>query len=146
MALLSFFVLTIFHSASCLSTLGQGFSLESFTIGGGGGASTGGEFSMTGSVGEPATGPLSGGDFTVEGGFWAVVSQVTVPDLTVRLLSNGTVQICWPSSGAQFTLQETITLSRPAWSASAVVPADDTGMKCVTVPATRESHFFRLAR
>lgn len=49
----------------------QPYSIDWFTIGGGGGTSTGGGYSMSGTIGNPAAGNLSGGGYTLEGGFWS---------------------------------------------------------------------------
>jgi len=52
---------------------GGEFEITSSTIDSGGGTSAGGEFSLSGTIGQPdATGNvLSGGDFLLSGGFWA---------------------------------------------------------------------------
>jgi hypothetical protein len=43
-----------------------------YTIDGGGGTSTGGSFSLSGTIGQPdAGGPMTGGTFSLVGGFWA---------------------------------------------------------------------------
>ena len=62
--------------ASILATLAAGanaqdFSISWYTIDGGGGTSTGGDFSLSGTIGQhDAGGPMTGGDFSVSGGFW----------------------------------------------------------------------------
>ena len=48
---------------------------------GGGGASTGGVFRVTGTAGQPDAGRMSGGSVAVSGGFFA--SSVTVPKFTI---------------------------------------------------------------
>ena len=47
------------------------FDVPWFSVDGGGGTSTGGEFTLSGSIGQPDAGTLSGGEFTVRGGFQA---------------------------------------------------------------------------
>ncbi len=47
------------------------FDISWFTIDGGGGASTGGAYSLDGSIGQPDAGSMSGGAYTLQGGFWA---------------------------------------------------------------------------
>ncbi len=48
------------------------FSLNWFTTAGGGATfSTGGDFSLGATIGQPAADALAGGDFTLQGGFWA---------------------------------------------------------------------------
>lgn len=51
--------------------------IDWFTIDGGGGTSTAGFLALTGTVGQPDAGPLSGGSLVLRGGFWAA------PGLTV---------------------------------------------------------------
>lgn len=54
--------------------VGQDFALDWYTIDGGGGSSArGGEFQLSGTVGQPEAGLMSGGAFTLAGGFWAGV-------------------------------------------------------------------------
>jgi len=48
----------------------QPFSIDWYTIDGGGGTSSGGSFVLSGTIGQPDAGVLSGGAFTVYGGFW----------------------------------------------------------------------------
>lgn len=50
-------------------------SMETFTIDGGGATSTGGGWSITGTIGQPDAGPaLAGGSLTLEPGFWAILA------------------------------------------------------------------------
>jgi hypothetical protein len=50
---------------------GGGYDLTWSTIDGGGGESTGGGFTLTGTIGQPDAGlQLSGGGYTLNGGFW----------------------------------------------------------------------------
>ena len=58
-----------------MAALGQMFELNRNTIDGGGGMrNTGGEFELSGTIGQSDAGPgpsgMSGGDFTLTGGFW----------------------------------------------------------------------------
>ncbi len=47
-----------------------GFELSWFTVDGGGGTSSGGDFVLSGTAGQPDAGDLTGGDFVLRGGFW----------------------------------------------------------------------------
>jgi hypothetical protein len=42
-----------------------------FSVGGGGGHASGGGYELTGTLGQPDAGMLTGGDYTLGGGFWA---------------------------------------------------------------------------
>ena len=47
------------------------FTIDSFTIDGGG-TSTGGAFALSGTIGQPDAGTMSGGNYSLAGGFWGV--------------------------------------------------------------------------
>ena len=55
----------------------QSYSLDWSTIDGGGGTSTGGIYSVSGTIGQPDAGAMSGGNFTLQGGFWGIVAGIT---------------------------------------------------------------------
>ena len=64
-------------SAFCfqLSAFSQSYSIDWSTLDGGGGTSTGGVYSVTGTIGQPdAGGPMTNGQYSVIGGFWASAS------------------------------------------------------------------------
>ncbi len=47
------------------------FSIPWWTVDGGGGTSLGGGFAVSGTIGQPDAGTLSGGSYTIRGGFWS---------------------------------------------------------------------------
>ncbi|HUC85210.1 MAG TPA: hypothetical protein VL970_08465, partial [Candidatus Acidoferrales bacterium] len=56
----------------------QSYSIDWFKIAGGGGTSSNGQFSVSGTIGQPdAGGPLTGGSFSLAGGFWALYAVQT---------------------------------------------------------------------
>ena len=77
---LSIALLLVLASAA----MAQSFDLSWYTIDGGGGTSAGGNFTLSGTIGQPDAGspssPLSGGNFALVGGFWpGAGSQCTMP-------------------------------------------------------------------
>ena len=57
------------------STPHSGYDLSWYTIDGGGATfSTGGSYSLGGTIGQPDAGALSGGPYTLNGGFWGGTS------------------------------------------------------------------------
>jgi hypothetical protein len=50
-----------------------------YTIDGGGGTSTGGTFTLSGTIGQPDAGVLTGGSFVLRGGFWNGVNAPGLP-------------------------------------------------------------------
>jgi len=77
----------------------QQYSIDSFTIAGGSGTSTGGAFAVSGTIGQSEAGAMSGGNFSLAGGFWgasptpppvgSVIISVRVVGGQVRLRFTG---------------------------------------------------------
>lgn len=60
---------------------GGGFALRRVVVASGGGTSTGGAFSLSGTVGQAEAQPVaSGGSFALRGGYWAESAAVVVRD------------------------------------------------------------------
>ncbi len=53
-----------------LAQTGGGYDLTWSTIDGGGGASSGGAYLLGGTIGQPDARAISGGNYTLVGGFW----------------------------------------------------------------------------
>jgi hypothetical protein len=47
-----------------------GYTLDWWTVDGGGGSSTGGSYTLGGTLGQPEPGLSEGGAYTLSGGFW----------------------------------------------------------------------------
>jgi len=133
----------ILHSSFCLQALGQSYSIDWHTIDGGGGTSTGGVYSVSGTIGQPdAGGPMTNGQYSVTGGFWALPTAVQVtgaPTLTIVLATPGNATVSWTPPTPGFVLQESLTLTPPAWTNS---PSGATNP--IVVPATLPTKFYRL--
>jgi hypothetical protein len=118
-----------------------------YAISGGGGTSTGGTYSLSGTIGQPATATLAGGNFAVVGGFWSIFSVVQTPGSPTLTLtrSGANVILSWPASAPGFNLQENTSVKQTGgWSAvgQSVVLANGTNF--VTVPISAGNLFFRL--
>jgi hypothetical protein len=132
---------------SAPTLLAQSFSIDWYTIDGGGGTSSGGPFSLTGTIAEPETAVMSGGGFTIEGGFWAILSVVPTPgapSLRVALTSTNTVVVAWPAVASGYDLQQTPSLESPTWSATAPAPIQVGDEKQVILPVLPGNLYFRL--
>jgi len=70
-------------SASALAAAEAGFDLSWWTVDGGGGASAGGGYALSGTIGQPDAGPRhSGGGYELAGGFWGETEPAgPAPDL-----------------------------------------------------------------
>ena len=126
--------------AIALSTHAQQYRIDWFTIDGGGGTSSGGPYTLSGTIGQPDAGRLSGGTFVIEGGFWGgafAVQQVGSPTLIIERATGGNVRISWTPDTAGFVLQESSSLSAPSWSN---VPGAFNG---VTLSGSAQTKFYR---
>jgi hypothetical protein len=125
----------------------QNYSLNWFTIDGGGGTSTGGVYSVSGTIGQPDAGHMSGGNFTIDGGFWGVIAAVQTPgapSLRVFLTSTDTVVVAWPNPSTGFSLQQNANLNGSVWggvtNAVNVVGSENQ----VIIASPLGNHFYRL--
>ena len=123
----------------------QTYSIDWFKIAGGGGISTGGVYSVSGTIGQhDASGPLTNAQYSVTGGFWALpvaVQTVGAPLLTIVPAAPGQATISWTPATPGFVLQETLSLAPSNWVNSA-----SGALNPVTVPATVPSKFYRLRK
>ena len=70
--LLLLLCLLLVVSVPVIASSGGSFDLSWETLDGGGGTSSGGSYALSGTIGQAdAGGPLSDGDYTLNGGFWA---------------------------------------------------------------------------
>src|SRR3989454_12065313 len=80
------------------------YAIDWFTVDGGGGTSSGGSFTLTGTIGQPDTETLSGGNYSLQGGFWpAIVLPATgeAPTLFIQL-SSASIVILWSPATSGF--------------------------------------------
>jgi len=123
----------------------QNYSIDWFTIDGGGGTSTGSVYSVSGTIGQPDAGALSGGSYTVAGGFWGIVSAVQSPGAPLLSIERigGAVRVFWPKPSTGFVLDQSLTVTG-IWSQVTfpyMTNAADIG---ITVPAPVGNKFYRL--
>jgi hypothetical protein len=145
----SCFVALLVVFGAALRAAGQDYKIDWFTIDGGGGTSTGGVYSVTGTIGQPDAGAMTGGSFSLTGGFWSLLSVVQTPGapvLAISLTATNTALITWPSAVSGFTLQQnTNSLSSVNWSNVATVQDDGTVKYLIVNPPTA-NRFYRLFR
>src|SRR5262247_1910125 len=93
----------------------QNYSIDWFTIDGGGGTSTGGVYSVSGTIGQPDAGRMTGASYALDGGFWGFVGAVQTvgaPLLSIERLGTS-VRIFWPRPATDFVLDRTPALGGP---------------------------------
>lgn len=133
---------------SQLSTvMAQSYSVDWYKVAGGGGTSTGGTYSVSGTIGQhDASGALSGGNFSVTGGFWSLVQVVQTPGAPTLLISrNGNVTTIYWQDVSGWNLVQSGNLATPvaSWSASAS-PTLTGGTNYLNLTNPPGNVFFRL--
>ncbi|MCX6894547.1 MAG: hypothetical protein NTZ16_03385 [Verrucomicrobia bacterium] len=134
--------------ASAAALCAQNYSIEWSTIDGGGGTSTGGVYAVSGTIGQPDAGPtMSGGNYSVDGGFWGVMAVVQTPGAPLLSItkSGGNAVISWPVPATGFVLQTNANVGNPAgWGNFSGSVSDNGTTKSVTLPAQPGNSYFRL--
>jgi len=125
----------------------QSYSIDWYEVAGGGGTSTGGVYAVSGTIGQPDAGaPLSGGQYSLTGGFWSLISVVPTPGLPDLIItrSGNSVIVSWPATGS-YTLQQNGNIGQPAnWITSGYTITTSNGTNSITVAPPAGNLFFRL--
>ncbi len=131
-----------------ISALAQSYSVDWYKVGGGGGTSTGGVYAVAGTIGQPDAGAMSGGPFTLTGGFWGLIAAVQTPGAPLLSVtrSNSTVIMTWPLPATGWLLHATTNLvtSGSVWT-EIPPPYQTSGVNLqFTEPSPAGNRFHRL--
>ncbi|HAV62687.1 MAG TPA: hypothetical protein DCY13_10010 [Verrucomicrobiales bacterium] len=148
--------LTTFLSAAAMATLlaasgnAQTYSIDWYSIDGGGGTSSGGGYTVTGTIGQPDAGKLTGGNYELIGGFMSIVAAIQTPGaplLTITRAGNNII-VSWPDPSAGFILQESSALANPSsstvWTQNGATPTVNGGNRQITITSPAGNKYFRL--
>jgi len=125
----------------------QSYSINWYKIAGGGGTSTGSVYQVNGTIGQhDAGGPMTGGGYSLTGGFWGVISVLQTFGAPILYISHSgnTATVFWQAVPG-WNLQTNSDLTKPAgWSASSgVTTSNGTNYLSITPPSG--NLFFRLS-
>lgn len=127
----------------------QTYSIDWHKIAGGGGASSGGTCQLSGTVGQPdASVAMNGGNYSLTGGFWSLISVVQTPGAPMLYISSSgnAVTVYWQNV-AGCTLQQSSNFSSPnSWTTCPSSPITSNGTNYVNITGPTGSLFFRLSR
>ncbi len=125
----------------------QSYSIDWHKIAGGGGTSTGGVYSVSGTIGQhDAGGPLTGGNYSVTGGFWSLIQVVQTPGAPSLYISHAgnTVTVYWQDVVGWNLIQSgNLTTPIGSWSASSS-PTLTNGTNYLSLVNPSGNLFFRL--
>lgn len=126
----------------------QPFSIDRFTVAGGGSTSTGGTFALNGTSGQSEANPqpMAGGNFSLTGGFWSLFAVQTpdAPLLSIERLG-ADVRVFWPLPANGFVLHQSLTVSG-GWSPVSFPYATNATDISVTAPVPTGNRFYRLRK
>jgi hypothetical protein len=128
---------------------GQPYSIDWYKVSGGGGTSTGATYQATGTIGQPdASGAMSGGQYSVTGGFWSLIALVQtagLPSLSIAHSGNSVV-VSW-SNTTSCTLQTNSNLAIVSgWNAYGGTVNTASGTNSISISPPTGMLFFRLTQ
>lgn len=137
-------LLTLLGSVDCFA---QNYSIDWYKVAGGGGTSTGGVYSVSGTIGQhDAGGPMTGGNYSLTGGFWSFINVVQTPSAPTLYVSHSgnTVTVYWQDV-AGWNLVQSSNLATPiaSWLASGS-PTLMNGTNYLNLVNPSGNLFFRL--
>jgi hypothetical protein len=139
-------LLAVIVAAMSLTALGQ-FTIDWYKVGGGGGASAGGAYQITGTIGQhDASGPMGGGPYSVSGGFWALYAVPTsgAPLLSISLTPTNTAIVSWPSPSTGFGLLQNSNIAGTNWVTPPETVQDNGVTRFIIVNPPTGNRFYRL--
>jgi hypothetical protein len=138
-------IIILFGLLFSLAGFAQEYSLDWHKVSGGGGTSAGGLYSISGTIGQhDAGGPMVGGNYSLTGGFWAILQTFGAPVLYISH-SGSSVTVYWQDVPG-WNLQQNANLSLPAgWSASTGFTTLN-GTNYLNITDSTGNMFYRLSR
>jgi len=126
----------------------QPYSIDWHKVSAGGGTSSGGAYSLSGTLAQHDAGTMSGGDFSLTGGFWALFAVPTpgAPLLGIMITATNTALVYWPSPSTRFNLQASTSLANPVWTTPAETVQDNGTIKYIIVNSPAGNRFYRLKK
>ncbi len=117
---------------------------------GGGGTSTGGAYTVRGTIGQPDAGISTGGVYQVIGGFWgwAVIVQTDgLPVLHIRYISASEAEVYWEDAGTPAVVQRRVSMTAGDWEDDPGTPVIDAqDIYRLTITPDTGMRFYRLRR
>ena len=136
----------VFLLLVCHSAFAQ-YSIDWFTVDGGGGTTSAGLYEISGTIGQPDAGSVSAGNYVIEGGFWSdleAVPEPGPPGLAIELVSPGVILITWPAPSTGYVLQQSTNLTTTNWLAVTNPPMVVNGEMLITVLPNVGNRYYRL--
>jgi hypothetical protein len=125
----------------------QNYSIDWYKVSGGGGTSSNGQYVVSGTIGQQdAGGPMTNGNFSLTGGFWALYAVQTpgAPYLFITQSGKNAI-LSWSASATGYLLEDNSSPTAPNnWTTVSPVPPPVNGMNYVTNGIVPGNNFYRL--
>ena len=122
-----------------------------YKVADGGGTISNAQYTVSATIGQhDASGPMTGGGYSLTGGFGSIYAVQTPgaptnsPALTITPTPTNTVIISWPAPSSGFMLQESTDLGSSNWVPSTYVATVSGTQNQVTIPLVYDRRFYRL--
>jgi hypothetical protein len=134
---------TLFWGAHLASA--QSYSVNWYKIAGGGGTSSGGQYSLSGTIGQPdASSAMTGGNYSLTGGFWALVSVMqTAGAPTLYINHSGNMVTIYWQNVSGWTLHQNSNLNSGIWTLNTSWNTSN-GTNYLQIIAPKGNLFFHL--
>ena len=122
------------------------YSINWYKVAGGGGASTGATYQVSGTIGQQDAGaPMTGGNYSLTGGFWSIIAVQTpgAPLLTIVHTGNG-VTVSWQAVTGFNTLLQTPSLNPSNWTTNTGTINSSGGTNSVIITPATGNLYLRL--
>jgi hypothetical protein len=144
-------IIFLFSLLVPIISFAQSYTIDWYKIAGGGSStSSNGQYSVSGTIGQPdAGGAMTGGNYSLTGGFWSMISVVQAPGVPrLIIVPNGanSVKILWPDPATNtYTLQQNNNLVATAnWTTTGYAITAANGTNSITITPPTGNLFFRL--
>jgi hypothetical protein len=136
----------VFVLLVCNSAFAQ-YSIDWFTVDGGGGTTSDGVYEISGTMGQPDAGSVIADNYVIEGGFWSdAVQELGAPRLTIERVSPSSLVVSWPAPSTGYALQECVELRSGQWVNVSVIPQVVNGRNQVVITPLADQRFYRLIK
>ena len=126
------------------------YSIDWYKVSGGSGTSVGGPYTLSGTIGQhDAGGPMTGGNYSLTGGFWSLISAVQTPGApTLNITHSGnSVIVSWPYPSSGWTLQQNASVAnKNGWQTSGYTISNNGTNNTITITVPTGNLFFRLMK
>jgi len=91
---------------------------------------------------------MSGGQYSVTGGYWSMINVVQMPDVPKLIIvphGANSVKVLWPDAATStYTLQQNANLATATWVTSGYAISNVGGTNAITITPPTGNLFFRL--